>query len=702
VARFQLSLLMHAHQPVGNFDNVLEDAYQKSYLPFVELLSRHPLLRVGLHYSGSLLEWIDVAHPEYFGMLRRLVERRQVELLGGGFYEPILIAIPRDDALEQVERLADYLARKFGQRPNGAWLTERVWEPQLPSLLSRAGVEYSLVDDNHFLCSGFESQQLFGTYIAEDQGETVRLIPGLQALRYLIPYRSTEEVIGFLRNASRERPNGFAAMGDDLEKFGVWPETYDHCYRDGWLERFVSGLEANQDWLETVTPAEAVSSRPALGRADLPTCSYSEMTEWSLPTASRIRFQAIEREFSGREDLRTFLRGGFWRNFLTKYPEANLMQKKMLLVSEKLRQLAGNSHGDAASLKQLEWATTELFRAQCNDAYWHGVFGGLYAPHLRSAIWRSLVRAEAFADSTSHGHGFFSEVDRFDFDCDGREEIYITTNQAAALLVPEDGGTISALDFRPASVTLINSIMRRPEAYHSRLAQASTAEGSVASIHDRVRAKEPGLEKVLRYDRWARHSFRLLLFPSQRTQEDYENLRLGENASLAGGTYHVRQAGPGGVILESMGNHEGWAAIKSFSFNAMDKTFQLGCDFALTYRGEAAIETEIGVELVLNLLAPDANDRYYEVSGVRRNLRWSGVAPGAALKIVDGWQRVCLSLEAPGAKEYWVAPIDTISESEDGFERVYQGSQLLAVWPIRFEPGKPWCGKLTLTVSPIP
>jgi 4-alpha-glucanotransferase len=701
VARFQLSLLIHAHQPVGNFESVLARAYEKSYLPFIQLLFRHPSLRVGLHYSGALWEWFEAAHPEYFEMLRELGKRKQVELIGGGFYEPILVAIPEMDAREQVERLANYLAQHFGQRPRGAWLTERVWEPQLPTLLAAAGMEYTLVDDNHFLSAGFEAQQLFGTYVAEDRGAMVRLIPGLKALRYLIPYRSPEEVIGYLRDAARARPNGMAAMGDDLEKFGVWTETYNHCYRDGWLERFMSALEANQEWLETVPPGEAVSSRPALGRADLPTCSYSEMMEWALPTSARLRYQALEREFSSREDARLFLRGGFWRNFLTKYPEANLMQKKTLLVSKKLRKLRARSRKEEVFRSQLDQATTELFRAQCNDAYWHGVFGGLYAPHLRTAVWRQLVRAETFADSLTHGHRPFAEARQFDFDCDGHEEIYVATDRAAILISPNDGATVEALDYRPAGVTLINSIMRRPEAYHTKLAQASTGRGNVASIHDQVRAKEPGLERRLKYDRWPRHSFRLLLFPAQRNAQDYENIRLDENAALAGGEYRVRESGPSRVTCTFDANPDGWSAEKRFTFSEDEKRFQLICDFSITHAGNTALEMNIGLETVVNLLAPNEPDRYIEVAGARYPLSWAGAPPASELHLVDEWQNVRVSIHAPGASDYWVAPIETISESEEGFERVYQGSQILAVWPVIFQPGKSWSGRLVLSVSSI-
>ena len=211
-------------------------------------------MRIGLHYSGPLLEWLSAAHPEYFAQLADLAARGQIELIGGGFYEPILISIPFADQIEQITRLAAFIKRQFGKRPRGAWLAERVWEPQLPSALAAAGVEYTLVDDSHFLSAGFEPEQMFGSYVAEDGGHNVTLVPGLQALRYLVPFRDVVEVVAFLRDASARHPEGMAAMGDDLEKFGSWPGTYDHCYTSGWLDRFFSAIEAESSWLSVVPP----------------------------------------------------------------------------------------------------------------------------------------------------------------------------------------------------------------------------------------------------------------------------------------------------------------------------------------------------------------------------------------------------------------------------------------------------------------
>jgi len=697
VRKFELVLLIHAHQPVGNFDDVLERAYTSSYLPFLEVLARHPSIRMGLHYSGSLLEWIERAHPEYFDRLRALVQRGQVEMVGGGFYEPILATIPPEDRRDQITRLADYVEKHFGARPRGAWLAERVWEPEIPSSLAPAGVEYTLVDDNHFLGAGFELDQLYGYCLAEDLGYAVKILPGLKSLRYLIPFRDEAETAEFLRGAARKHPGGFAAMGDDLEKFGVWPGTHDHCYTNGWLERFFSVLEKNSEWLALSTPGDAVASHLPLGRADLPTASYTEMMEWSLPTQARNRYHGLVEEFAARPDALPFLRGGTWRNFFTKYRESNLMHKKMLHVSAKVRRLAQMQRRDRPFLRARREAATLLLRGQCNDPYWHGIFGGLYSPHLRTAVWLALAEAETIADRLTHRKRQYTHAEKLDFDADGRDEIYLTSDRYAALVAPDDGATISALDFRPPNATLINSLARRPESYHAKLRNlpGKQADG-VQSIHEQTRTKEDGLERWLNYDRWSRNAFRLLLFGQGKTHHDCASVQLEEDAALAGGRYRVTAMWPSQVALASEDSAD-WLAEKTLSFASTPGGFDVVCDVALRRNAPGTASVNIGIEVVVNLLAPSAPDRYFEADGRRFPLRWSAAVPGAELRAVDEWQKVSVAFEASGARHFWISPIETVSESEDGFERIYQGSQVIAVWPVELAQGAEWKGRLTLS-----
>jgi 4-alpha-glucanotransferase len=697
--KFQLVLLIHAHQPVGNFDDVMERAYAQSYAPFVEVLARHPGIRVGLHFTGSLLEWIERAHPEYFAELRTLVKRGQVEMVGGGFYEPILVAIPPQDRHEQITRLADYIEKHFGKRPRGAWIAERVWEPQLPSSLAPFGVEYTLVDDNHFLGAGFELNQLYGYYLAEDQGHTVKVLPGLKSFRYLIPFRQPDETIQVLRTAAAEHPGGFAAMGDDLEKFGIWPGTNDLCYRNGWLERFFAALDQNQEWLETATPGAAVASHAPLGRADLPAASYTEMMEWSLRTPARTRYHALITEFASRPDALPFVRGGIWRNFFTKYSESNLLHKKMLHVSRKVHALDHSRRQDPVFLKAREEARTLMLRGQCNDPYWHGVFGGLYAPHLRTALWRSLAEAETIADRLSHRAHHYEDAVKLDFDADGHEEIYFTSDRYAALLSPEDGATISAIECRQSYATLINSLERRPEAYHAGIKNISGRQGHAPqSIHEQTRTKEEGLDRWLNYDRWARNCFRLLLFGREKQYPDCGSVRLEEDAALAAGRYRILEMSPSKAKVASDSSAD-WPVEKTFSLATTKDGFEIVCDVVLRRTAPGTASVHLGIENVLNFLAPSAPDRYFESDGQRYPLRWGAAAPASELRVVDEWQGIGVTLSAPGAKDFWIAPIETVSESEEGFERIYQGSQIIAVWPVELAQGAEWRCQLRLKVA---
>jgi alpha-amylase len=717
--KFHLTLLIHAHQPCGNFDSVFASCYEKSYLPFVELLEKHPTIHAALHYSGPLLQWFEKNRPEYFEKLRALVQRGQIEMVGGGFYEPILVSIPPADQQEQITRMAAYLEDHFGVRPQGAWLAERVWEPQLPSVLHSAGVGYTLLDDIHFLSAGFEPEQLFATYLAEDRGKTVTLFAGQKKLRYLLPFGGVQESIAWLREAANAHPGGIAAMGDDMEKFGVWPETYQHCYTGGWLENFFTALEENSDWLQVSTPSEYRAQHHAQGRADLPTASYTEMMEWVLPTAVRLRYQAALKEFSSRPDVNVFLRGGPWRAFFRKYSESNLLNKKMLRASSRVAAApARRAHSQAAT--ELLESRDFLLRAQCNDGYWHGVFGGVYAPHLRTDLWRNLIRAEELADRHTPG-ATMARVETLDYDADGANELLFTSPESQILLKPSDGATMVFCDFRPSHATLINSIARRPEAYHASVREAATRPaGHVASIHDQTRVKESGLERFLIYDRWPRHSFRVHIFDPAKTQSAFEALELDEHPGFAAAEYHTRSSSPHDVefsfeapipfLSRDGAESPKFILTKQFSFGPAPHGCEVACEVSLkpanpqrpaprvaaaaqgaspadlaAPSAEVATPAQtiaIGIESILNFLAPDADDRFFQSGERKESLRFSGELPGPTLRLEDGWQRVRVILTAPSANSFWIAPIYTVSESEEGFERVYQGSQILPVWHI--------------------
>lgn len=691
-----LTLLIHSHQPVGNFDHVIEEAYQKSYRPFAETLEAHPGIRMSLHYSGVLLEWLREHHPEFFDLLKRLVGKGQVELVGGGFYEPILPAIPDADKVDQLKLLADYLRRHFGARPRGAWIAERVWEPSLARPLAEAGVEYVVLDDTHFLAAGLEPHELHGDYMTEEAGASLRLVPSLQILRYTIPFRDPEETMNVLRGGVN-LPSRLFASGDDCEKFGVWPGTYDHCYTNGWLERFLRGLENSADWLEIATVGAHLEAHAPVGRVYLPTASYAEMMEWALPPEAAQDFKSCLDEshhMPSGERFRRFLRGGLWQNFLARYSESNQLHKLMLDLSRRWHAASSRKRTGKETQRLLAEAHSHLMAGQCNDPYWHGIFGGLYAPHLRSAVERHLIQAEKLLDHIEPARKNPGRpIETRDFDLDGQVEVLARDDTFSMVLRPSDGGTASSLRFKPAEVELVNSLMRRPEAYHEQVRQkVSTHDSSgtgPASIHDRVWSKESNLSALLRYDRYGRHPFRTYLFPAAKQFDDFNYLRLEENLDAAGGVWELnhRHRAHGEVFqltkkirLASNGQELPVQAVKEIETSTQDGVWNLECRSSLSAEHGIPAPVTLGVEMVFNFLAPDAPDRYFQANEARWPLEFQGEVDAQGLLLVDEWQGVQISLTADPQPLWWIAPIETISQSESGFERVYQGSAIMAVW----------------------
>ncbi|HPC10756.1 MAG TPA: DUF1925 domain-containing protein, partial [candidate division Zixibacteria bacterium] len=455
---FKLALGIHNHQPIGNFQAVFDEAHRKAYLPFLEAVARSPHIRLSLHQSGILWQWQKRAHPEFFRLVGDLVDRGQVELLTGGFYEPILAAIPERDIRGQIELLTDYLEEHFETRPAGFWLAERVWEPHLPRPLARAGVRFLAIDDTHFLRAGLDPADLHGPYVTEHEGYALVLLPIRKRLRYLVPFGKPEEIVDCLKRAADRNPSGVAVYADDGEKFGAWPQTFEHCYANGWIQNFFEALEKNRDWLEVV-PLGAAARLAPVGRVYLPSGSYAEMDRWALPVAAGLALEQFDKRLAAAGEfdrVEPFVAGGHWRGFLTKYEEANLLHKRMLAVSARLARLE-KERPDL--IPALAAARDRLYAGQCNCPYWHGVFGGLYLPHIRQAVHAALIAADRMAAEREGASGV--RMERRDYDADGCDDVVVETGAFTAVFRPRRGATLVQLALRRHDFDVTDTLTRR-------------------------------------------------------------------------------------------------------------------------------------------------------------------------------------------------------------------------------------------------
>jgi hypothetical protein len=705
--RIQLALGFHHHQPIGNWDWVIEDGYQHTCLPFLDVLERHPTVRITMHFDGHLLEWLQRCHPEFIERLRHLVLRQQVELLGGGFYEPILSIIPDGDKIGQIQRLSDAIAHHFGERPTGMWLPGRVWEPHLPRPIAQAGLRYTVLDDAHFAAVGLNQGDRFGYFQTEEQGYALSVFPISSELRAQMPFGSPERVIEILRSHATPDGSRLIVAFDDGEKFGGWPDTYQTVYVDGWLERFFSLLEQNQDWIVTTTPARYQAAHKPWGRVYLPSGACQEIQEWALPGDLTQVFQGALADLP--QPLRGLMRGGDWRHFLVKYPEANHLHKKMLRVSRQLEDLRPDTKPPGA-----EWLAAQdaLWRGQSNDPYWHGVFGGIYLNHLRSANYQALLQAEAIADGLRHGDTPFCELEQVDFDQDGATEALVSTRAQNVYVKATCGGAILEQDLKAVGVNLLDTLARRPEPYHQQIATATPIRAAQPSaLGARPVVKETGLERFLNYDWYRRLSLIDHFFHPDTRLETLQNMTYGEQGDFVNQSYSIEhEVLADGVVLNLTRDGHVWVGSDFWPIRIAKRLFVprdgagYTVDYTVTQGWERPVSLWFGVEFNVNMRAGTGPERYY----YSRNGRFVEPSdPGGSgkeqhvseLGLRDDQHGIDLHWRWDQPGDLYRFPVETVSRSESGFERVYQSSVILPNWRLQLLPDSRWRCRIVHEVS---
>jgi 4-alpha-glucanotransferase len=650
----KLLLGVHAHQPVGNFPEVIHDAHLRCYRPFLHTLYEYPQFRFAVHFSGWLLEFLFQHHPNDIAMLREMVQRGQVEIFGGGDTEPILAAIPYRDRVGQIVTLSNRLERQLTQRPTGAWLTERVWEGTVVPALVDAGIRYVTVDDYHFLCTGLGATELNGYFTTEEDGRQLGLFPISEQLRYRIPFAPADEVVRYIESLADDSGQAAAIYFDDIEKLGIWPETFDWVYTRGWLKQFVEGV-LQSNIISTGHYGEYHRDASTHGIVYLPTTSYIEMNEWSLPAPAANLYADLvtERKLNNRyEENKAFIRGGIWKNFFSRYPESNWMHKRMLRLSERLSNLPA------------ELATPRmrvlLYQAQANDAYWHGLFGGLYLPHLRRALYRAMIELEAHLDRSAPRLGHYQE----DLDSDGHKELFLH-NETIQMVVNLDGtATIRELDSYPLAHNFVDTLRRQSEHYRRKIQAgeaAANAAGGIASAHDRVSFKSLIVPSDLAIDHSGKGLFHDKLYP---THVGYE-------------TVEPRYS------LVSEGNQNLIFTAETYS-GTLYKEVHLGKNsISVGYSFERAMRGFLEIELNLSMPSCDGPaGRYW----------FRGQCPGGfgqmqkftdltELALEDDVLSGSLVLQSSRPLTLTARPFFTVSQSEAGFEKIMQAVSLVIHYP---------------------
>ncbi|MDA8094132.1 MAG: DUF1926 domain-containing protein [Betaproteobacteria bacterium] len=655
-----LSLLfgVHAHQPVGNFHSVLEDAHSRCYRPFLETVHQYPEFRFAIHISGWLLDYLARTHPEDLARLRTMVARGQAELFGGGDTEPVLAAIPHRDRVGQVRALADKLERLLGKRPEGAWLTERVWDATVVPGLHEAGIAYTTVDDYHFLCTGLKAPALKGFFSTEEGGTRLDLFPISEELRYRFPFSPAGDAVAYLEGLADTGGQAAAIYFDDIEKFGIWPETYQWVYEQGWLRDFIEGVLGSPR-IRTLRYADYHAQARTRGVVYLPVTSYVEMNEWTLPAEAADRYAELlgQAKAAGTFNQdKAFLRGGIWKNFMSRYAEANWMHKRMLGLSERFHALAGE--------QQTEAMRTYLYEAQANDAYWHGLFGGLYLPHLRRAVYAAIVRLEGLLDQVSARPPQI----RADVDLDGHDEIFLSNGCLQAVVRLDGRASVCELDDYALGHNFGDTLARRIEHYYRKIQLREISQDpqeGIASAHDRVAFKHEIVPADLVPDVHPRHLFNDRWCTSEEEYPLTSYVLKSESADEAGVTLACQTGEQAGLWVTKRISLSGRRLRVAYKFN-----------------GQSSGRFLTDIHLAMPSCDGPAGRFVADGRILGGFASLLTLKQARALELHDGVLQGALTVRASRPVTLTAQPLYTVSQSEAGFEKIMQAIVLSASWDL--------------------
>ncbi len=621
---------IHFHQPHGQLKWINEKIYVNSYRLLLEIFKKYADLHFTVHISGPLLLYMIDNHPEWIDEIAKLGDYGTIEFLAGSLGEAILPLLPLSDRVDQVREYIRLFEKYFGLKPRGLWLPERVWEPSLPIPLAENGIEYVLVDDSTLLRAGHPQEDAYYAWNTEEGGERVKVFFIDAGLRYVLPWSSSEEVFNYMMSKATDTGDRVLVWGSDAEKFGEWA---DPGWARWWLNDFLSKLRLRRNEIKLLHPTEYLREHGVRGLIYLPTGSYDKMLEWS---------------------------NGFFRNFQLKYRESNNMHKKMLYVRGKLVK--------APKIPREAW--TLYYLAQCNDAYWHGLFGGIYLSHLRQAIYENLIKAEKIAEEEI---GYYEKhepvIKRVDFDYDGRIEVLYESRRLNAYFKPSDGGTMFELDIKRDGYehNLQDTMTRYPEPY----------------LHG----------SGFNPDWYRRVSLRVHLWEPSTTLHDWiNNTPFKDNSDLALKKYSVSITPSDELIMRSLGGY--YLAGSLVSRILVEKRIkvrdnELSTTYIVENKGDKPVTAKIGYEYHL---APKI-DRTgkgepigYIVNGefYTRDNEWGGITRQVVFKAPDYPD---IKLETRKDEIYWIAPLNMLARTEKGFKPIPQGIAVMIIREKTLRPG---------------
>lgn len=641
----------------------LEEIYERSYKPFLRHVHGKNL-PITMYYSGELLSWLLDKHDGIQMLFNDIYKSRKIEILGGGYYSPLFSLIPRKDRVSQIELMTTEIRKRFGKRTRGMWITEKVWEPSMPMTMNYSGMEFTFLDEEFFEDAGLFNGELYQPCMTEDQGKKVVIFPisnRLISQFFLISPEEMLEQIIECGSDKEERVITLLLNGEDLD------------FTDGKLQArldlFFELINQNKKKIDVVLPGKLVREYGQMKKVYFGCVSPGDIGRWSGPVF-RERVSNDDAPAKGFTTLSNPVNTqSFFRHFLAKYPESNLLYSRMIDIHMQISQVRGDK-------QRKKTAELELYKSQNHSAFWHGGGSpGIYSAENRRLAYAALIEAEKVTRERS---GFRASIVKDDFDMDGLDEI-IYRGLSLNAHIHCKGGTIFEIDYFRTPHNYLGTMARHKEWYH---------EDDVTDLY-------------------TRSSFIDHFFRQDEKIENFRDMTYRENGDFISEVYDVEKFNKerkevtlfrnGSIITKK--NKFFVQLRKKYSF----KRNTIIIEYELLNKSETGLTTTFGSEINLAFSSPigpviniSTKVEEKEIKQKDEKFTQKGINE---LQIHDKARKANIVLETDTPCDIWSFPINTKTGTGKVVEELYQANCFVPIWNLSLPPGKSWKNRLQFRID---
>ena len=400
----------------------LESDYQKLYKKIASFLYAHPVYKLTFSFEGQIFSWLVKKHPEFIRLLKELLSRKQIEVLGGGYYNPVLPLLLPIDRNGQIEMYTSELSAALGKRPRGMTVYGSIWDNSVVPNLYASGMEYVLLDTSIIP----PAKRCALPLLLTEHGKSIKVLP---VYRDFLP-ENEENAGSYFASVRKSLEKTLKKIGCALEEervicLNLNTAQFSALLDSGTLEDFYETALEESNSVSFTLPQEYLHKHSALVPAYIAPGIQSDIAQWGI------------NPYTPSENKSTFPVTIY--DFLSTYNRNHALYDRTLYIST----LVANCHGDK-SRKKL--AREKLWQAQTGKAFVCNPEGIFATNAIRQNAYRALTETEKIVRECLSGKREFKEsVTSYDYNADGHDE-YVCQMKSFDACISLKGALITELD----------------------------------------------------------------------------------------------------------------------------------------------------------------------------------------------------------------------------------------------------------------